>query len=231
LRHEIGMLAETITRSLDLDDDGVMEEAIEECGGDNWVAEDLTPFGKAAVGGEDHGGALVAGIDELEEQIAAARNDRQISDFIHDQERGPAKESDALAQLPFPFGFGESTDDIGKACEVDATAGLYGLYTERSGEVALAGSGWAEEVDHLVAVDEVELSKGENAVAVERRLEREVEAGEGLDGRELGHTKRHLDASVLAQRQFLGEQGIDHFERTGFATLELAHGLIKNFQS
>ena len=52
-----------------------------------------------------------------------------------------------------------------------------------------------------------------------------------VDGRELGHTKRHLDASVLAQRQFLGEQGIDHFERTGFAALELADGLIKNFQS
>ena len=45
--------------------------------------------------------------------------------------------------------------------------------------MALAGPWWAEEVDHLVAIDEVELSKGENAVAVERRLEREVEAGEG----------------------------------------------------
>src|SRR6266545_4659792 len=52
-----------------------------------------------------------------------------------------------------------------------------------------------------------------------------------LAGRELGHAKRHLDASVLAQCQFLREQGIDHFERTGFAALELAHGLIKNFQS
>jgi hypothetical protein len=61
-------------------------------------------------------------------------------------------------------------------------------------------SRWTEEVDHLVAVDEVELGKGENAVAVEGGLEREVEASEGLDCRELGHTKRHLDASVLAQR-------------------------------
>lgn len=66
LWHEIGMLAQAVTRSLDLDDDDVMEETIEERGGDNWVAEDLAPFGKATVGGEDHGGALVAGIDELE---------------------------------------------------------------------------------------------------------------------------------------------------------------------
>jgi hypothetical protein len=41
----------------------------------------------------DHSGALVAGIDELEEQVAAARNDWQISDLLHNQERGPAKES------------------------------------------------------------------------------------------------------------------------------------------
>ena len=86
LWHEIGMLAQAVTRSLDLNDDGVMEEAIEEGGGDNWVAEDLAPFGEAAIGGKDHGAALVAGIHELEEQIPAARDDRQVPDFVYDQE-------------------------------------------------------------------------------------------------------------------------------------------------
>jgi hypothetical protein len=37
--------------------------------------------------------------------------------------------------------------------------------------------GRSEEVDHLVTSDEVELREGEDAVAVERRLEREVKAG------------------------------------------------------
>jgi hypothetical protein len=98
-------------------------------------------------------------------RLPPARNDWQISDLVHDQERGPAKESDALAQLSFPFGLGESTDDVGETCEVDATACLDGLDAKGSGEVALAGPWWAKEVDHLVAIDEVELSKGENAVA------------------------------------------------------------------
>ena len=35
LWHEIGMLAQAVTRSLDLNDDGVMEQAIEKRGGDN----------------------------------------------------------------------------------------------------------------------------------------------------------------------------------------------------
>jgi hypothetical protein len=32
----------------------------------------LAPLGEAAVGGEDHGALLVAGVDQLEEQIAGA---------------------------------------------------------------------------------------------------------------------------------------------------------------
>jgi len=84
-----------------------MEQAIEERGGDDGIAEDLAPFGEAAVRGEDHGALLVASIDELEEQVAASGNNGQVPDLIHDQERGPAQEADALAQLPFAFGFGE----------------------------------------------------------------------------------------------------------------------------
>src|SRR5579859_2368312 len=97
--------------------------------------------------------------------------------------------------------------------------------------MTLACSGWAEEVDHLVAVDKVELGEGENAVAVERWLEREVKAGKRLDGGELGHPQRHLDTAVLTQGQFLGEQGVDDIQSTGFAALELAHGLVQDFQS
>ena len=52
-----------------------------------------------------------------------------------------------------------------------------------------------------MAVDEVELGECQDAVAVERRLEGEVEAGECLDGREPRHHQRGLDAPVLADRE------------------------------
>jgi hypothetical protein len=48
--------------------------------------------------------------------------------------------------------------------------------------VRLAATGLAEEVDHLVAVDELQLGKSKDPVSVERGLEGEVEAGQGLDG-------------------------------------------------
>src|SRR6478609_2608390 len=37
------------------------------------------PFGEAAIGGEDHDAFFLTGVDDLEEQIAAAENDRQIA--------------------------------------------------------------------------------------------------------------------------------------------------------
>ena len=85
-------------------------------------------------------------------------------------------------------------------------------------------------MDHLVAVDEVELGEGQDAVAVERRLEGEVEAGERLDGREPGHHQRGLDAAALAQRELLGEQRLDRLERADLAALELADGGIDHLE-
>ena len=43
LGDKIGMCAEAIAGPLDLDDDGVVEEAIEQCRGDDRVAEDVAP--------------------------------------------------------------------------------------------------------------------------------------------------------------------------------------------
>jgi hypothetical protein len=99
-RHEIGVLTQAITRALDLDDDGVMEKAIEQCGGDDGVAEDLAPFGKAAIGRQNHGAPFVAGIDELEEQIAAAGNDRQVTDLVDDRAIPSLRQSSAMLVSP-----------------------------------------------------------------------------------------------------------------------------------
>jgi hypothetical protein len=49
LRNEVGVLAEPVARSFDLDDDGVMEKPIEERRGDDGVAEDVAPFGEAGL--------------------------------------------------------------------------------------------------------------------------------------------------------------------------------------
>ena len=60
--------------------------------------------------------------------------------------------------------------------EFDAASGLHGLNAECRGTVALAGAGWSEEVHHLGAFDELQLSQRHDAMLVERGLEGEVEA-------------------------------------------------------
>jgi hypothetical protein len=112
LGDEFGVLTEAVARALDLDDDGVVEETVEEGGSDDRVAKDLAPLGEAAVGGEDHRSLFVAGVDELEEEASAIRGDWQVADLVDDQERGAAEEADLVTQPAFALRLGEGGDDI-----------------------------------------------------------------------------------------------------------------------
>jgi hypothetical protein len=49
LGQEVGVFAQPIAVALDLDDDRVVKEPVEEGGGDDGIAQDVAPFGKAAV--------------------------------------------------------------------------------------------------------------------------------------------------------------------------------------
>ena len=169
------MLAEPIARPLDLDDDGVMEESVEQRRGDDRVAEDVAPFGEAAVGGEDHRTLFVAGIDQLEEQVATAGDDRQVADLVDDEQRGASQPTKAFAQASFALGLGQRSDDVGEGREVDAASGLDRLDAECHRQVAFTGAGRAEDVDDLVAVDELELGEGQDtAVARLTKLQPEI---------------------------------------------------------
>jgi hypothetical protein len=55
------VLAEPVAGTLDLDDDGMVQQAIEQRRGDDGAAEDVAPFGEAAVRGQDHGTAFIPG--------------------------------------------------------------------------------------------------------------------------------------------------------------------------
>jgi hypothetical protein len=67
--------------------------------------------------------------------------DRQVADFVDDKQRGTTEPADALAQLPFALGLGESADDIGQGGEVDAAAGLDRLDANGDGEMRFTGAG------------------------------------------------------------------------------------------
>jgi hypothetical protein len=48
-RDQVGVTAEAIAGSLNLDDNCMVKQAIQQSGGDDSASKDLAPFGKAAV--------------------------------------------------------------------------------------------------------------------------------------------------------------------------------------
>ena len=77
----------------------------------------------------------------------------------------------------------------------------------------------------------VEAGECHDPVAVERWLEREVEAGERLENGQSGHAQGGLDPAVLAQAEFLGEKIVDRFDAVDFALLDAAERGIEHLQS
>ena len=57
----------------------VVQDAVEDGGGDDAIAEHVSPAAERLVAGEDERPLLVAPADELEEQVGTALVDREVS--------------------------------------------------------------------------------------------------------------------------------------------------------
>src|SRR6516165_8000117 len=68
------------------DNVAVMSEAIEQRGRHLGVGEDAWPFAEGEIGGHDDRGALIEPADEVEEELAAGLGERQIAEFVENDE-------------------------------------------------------------------------------------------------------------------------------------------------
>jgi len=230
LRDQVGVGAEAIAGAFDVDDDGVVEQAVEERGGDDGIAEDVAPFGEAAIGREDHGALFVTGVDELEEQVGAARGDGEVTDLVDDQQTAVVEVADFLGEASLAFGAAQHFDQLGEGAAVDPATGLDGGDAEGGGEMALSGPGRAKEVDDLGAHEEVELGERQDAVAIEGGLEGEVEALQGLGRGEARGLEGDGDAPVLAGCVFLGEQAVDGLQRRDLALFHAPERVVEGLE-
>ena len=92
--------------------------------------------------------------------------------------------------------------------------------------MAFAGAALTDEVNHLMAIDEVERGQRHDPAALERGLEREIKPGQRLDRHQARHLQRRLDAPAFADGEFLGQQRLNRLDRVGLATLELLDDMI-----
>jgi hypothetical protein len=73
---------EAVAGAVDADDVAVVQEPVEDRGGQDVVAEDLSPFGEALVAGDDHRAAFVAAADALEDHVRFGVRQGQVADFV-----------------------------------------------------------------------------------------------------------------------------------------------------
>ena len=119
----------------------MVQQAIQQGGGDDGITEHLAPLGKAAVAGQDHGAAFVASVDQLKEQIAAAGHDREVANLIDDEQGEAAIEADLLAQNSLTLGLSQRADQIGQVEEMHTAAGFDGLDAKGDREVTFSMPG------------------------------------------------------------------------------------------
>ena len=170
---EVGVLAHPVAAAADVDDMAVMQQPVDERSGHDLVAQDLAPLLEAFIGGQHSGCALIAPVDELEEEHGAGLADRQVADLVDDQERRIGEDLEAASQLAGGLGFFERGDEVGQSAVVDSAPALSRGSGEADREMRLADARRAEEDHVLLTLQEAELVERVDLLALDRGLESE----------------------------------------------------------
>ena len=203
------MLPHPVAVAADVDDVAVVEEPVDQRRRHHVVAEHAAPLLEALVRGEHRGGALVAGVDQLEEQDRAVLGDRQVADLVDHQQCGMRQHLEAARQVARRLRLHERLDQVREGAVVDAASGLGGGDRQADGQVRLADARGAEQDHVLGAVDEAELMQALDLLALDARLEGEVELGQGLHRRQPRGAHGGVQAAVVAQHDLGVQQPLD----------------------
>lgn len=130
-----------------------MGQAVEERGRHLGVAEHRRPFAEGEVRGDDDRGALVKPADQMEQELTSGLGERQIAEFVEDDEVQPRQvigDPSLLAATRLRLKAIDEIDNVEEpaACAVaDKGAG------NGDGQMALAGAGAADQDDIALVGD------------------------------------------------------------------------------
>lgn len=141
--------AEAVGVTADVDDGGLVEEAVEGGAGHDGVAgEDVGPVGEGLVGGQHDGATGVVTLgDDLEEQRGLCLVEGEIADLVEDEQLGAGKVLQLAVQPVLGQGEGELAGGFYGADKVNPVAEFGAGDPEADGQVGLADTGRPEEDD------------------------------------------------------------------------------------
>src|SRR5258708_1633593 len=107
-----------------------MQQTVEDCAGDDVIAEDLAPRAEALIAGDDDRATLVTARDQLEEEVGALPVDRQIANLVADQQLRLGQQLEPLVEFAFGQRFAERGNQRSRRDEQRAHVLLTGLDAE-----------------------------------------------------------------------------------------------------
>jgi hypothetical protein len=156
-------------------------EPIEQGLAEPGVGEDLRPLGEGQVGGYDDGGLFGSLCDHLEEQLGGDFGQRDIAEFIDDDQLHAGLAGQHAPQTLLPLRFDELVDQRSGCGKAHSSALTTGGDRQAGGEMTLAGAGVADQQDRLGAFEIAAFGQGADAGSRDMRRLSEVELFERLD--------------------------------------------------
>lgn len=112
LAHEFLALLQTIGFALNIDDRTVMQDTVEDSGGDGDIGKDLVPLGESFVGGEDGRGLFIASGNELEEKVGSLDIHRKVADLVNDEHPVLGQDFELVGQTILKVSFFELLNEL-----------------------------------------------------------------------------------------------------------------------
>jgi len=195
---------ETPGRVAGLDDFAVMGQPIEQCGRHLCIAEYTRPVAEREIGSDNNGGALVEPADQMEEQLAASLSERQIAEFVEDDEVEPGQII-GEPSLPASAGFAlHSIDEIDDGVKAAARTTADARSRDGDRQMRFAGAGSADQYDIALFGKKGTACQIADQRLVDRRVG-EVEVVDVFGQRQLGNRQLILNRAGL----LLGDLGAD----------------------
>ena len=101
MAHKFLAFLEAVRLAFDVNNGAVMQDTIQDSGGNGDVSKDLVPLRKGFIRCEDSGGLLIPSGNQLEKQICALNVHREITDLINNQHSVSGKDFEPVRETVF----------------------------------------------------------------------------------------------------------------------------------
>lgn len=161
-----------------------MGQPVQQGGRHAFTLEDLAPFAERQVAGDQQAGSLVAIREDLEQQLGASPAERQVAQFIANQQVHPVELAQEAVQLVLLLRFFQAIDQRRRREEPDPPACPAGGQAQGDRQMCFPDALTTQQAEVLVLIEPLAAGQFHHLLLVQAGHETEVIAIQVLIGRE-----------------------------------------------